>query len=276
MPHVSDVRATSPDHDLHDRLLVAALAAGDLAATDRDHALALIRSCPACAELHDDLIAIAHATASVPPIAARPRDFQLTPADAARLRPSGLRGVLARLAGAPRGATRPLGAGLAMIGLVGLLVGNAPAFSFGSAASGGVPTSAGGASAENASVPSAAPAALGPVPAASSGGAASAAASSGSEYAANGEPSPTGVAPPADRTSGAPRTTPDQAVAGPVTSGTKAEGTPARDLLAGQAGPPGTGTPDSPLRPANVLFASALLVGLGLLVLSRRRGRASA
>src|SRR3954451_12224995 len=86
MPHVSDVRATSPDHARHDLLLVAALAAGDTSGTDRDRALDLTRSCAACAELHDDLVAIARATASVPPpIADRPRDFQLTPADAARL-----------------------------------------------------------------------------------------------------------------------------------------------------------------------------------------------
>jgi hypothetical protein len=86
MPHVSEYRV-QPDHAGHDRLLVAALAAGDLAGTDRDHALDLTRSCSACAELHDDLVAIARATAVVPPpVAARPRDFQLTPADAARLR----------------------------------------------------------------------------------------------------------------------------------------------------------------------------------------------
>jgi hypothetical protein len=270
MPHVSDVRATSPDHDLHDRLLVAALAAGDLAATDRDHALALTRSCAACAELHDDLLAIARATAAVPPIAARPRDFRLSPGDAARLRPSGLRGLLDRLAGARRAVTRPLGAGLATIGLVGLLVGNAPAFPFGSAASVDVRTSAGGASTENASMPSAAPA-LAPVPAASSGrAAASAAASSGSGYGANGEPSPSAIAEVSDSASGNPRTSTDQLAAGPMTSGTEAERTPARDVVAGQGD---AAVPESPLRPANVLFASALLVGIGLLILSRRRGR---
>ena len=71
MPHVSDVRATS--HDRHDPMLVAALAAGDLAANDRDQAIALTRSCAECATLHDDLLALARATASAPPSPAKPR-----------------------------------------------------------------------------------------------------------------------------------------------------------------------------------------------------------
>ena len=65
MPNQADVRATS--HARHDTLLVAALAAGDLAGTDRDHATELIETCADCATLHDDLVAIARATASAPP-----------------------------------------------------------------------------------------------------------------------------------------------------------------------------------------------------------------
>ena len=53
MPHVSDVRATS--HDRHDPMLVAALAADDLAGTDRDQAIALTRTCTECAALHAGL-----------------------------------------------------------------------------------------------------------------------------------------------------------------------------------------------------------------------------
>jgi hypothetical protein len=123
MPHVSDVGSTS--HDRHDPMLVAALAADDLAGTDRDQAIALTRSCPDCATLHDDLVALARATASAPPpIAARPRDFQLTPADAARLRPTGWRRLVAAAASSRTVFSRPLGVGLATLGLVGLLVGN--------------------------------------------------------------------------------------------------------------------------------------------------------
>ena len=90
MPHVSEFHALP--HDRHDRLVVAALAAGDLAGNDRDQALALTASCADCARLHADLIAIARATATLPPpIAATGRDFRLTPAQAADLRRTGWR-----------------------------------------------------------------------------------------------------------------------------------------------------------------------------------------
>src|SRR5260221_10899224 len=112
MPHVSDVRSTS--HDRHDPMLVAALAAGDLAADDRDQAIALTRACADCATLRDDLLALARATAAAaPPVAHRPRDFQLTPADAARLRPSGWRRLVGALSMSRSAVTRPLGVGLA-------------------------------------------------------------------------------------------------------------------------------------------------------------------
>lgn len=272
MPHVSDVRATSPDHDRHDLLLVAALAAGDLAATDRDHALTLTRSCAECAELHDDLLAIARATASVPPIAARSRDFRLTPADAARLRPAGLRGLVARFAGAPRAVTRPLGAGLAAIGLVGLLIGNAPAIIPGSAASPDTHSSAGGVSAENQAASPGADALVParPVPAASGGPqlVASAAASAAAESTTSGGPSPSSDGRTSVDSGASSRPSANPYVAGPVAGGAKSEGSPSTDLLAGTAAPR-----DNPLRPANVLFAAALLVGIGLLILSRQRGR---
>src|SRR5437762_8950787 len=98
MPDVPDVRATS--HDRHDTMLVAALAAGDLAGTDRDQAIALTQSCSACAQLRDDLRAIARATATAPPpIPAPSRDFRLTPSDARRLRPAVWRRVAAAIGG---------------------------------------------------------------------------------------------------------------------------------------------------------------------------------
>src|SRR6185295_12585376 len=93
MPHVRDVAATS--HDRHDPMLMAALAAGDLAGTDRDQAIALTRSCTECASLHADLLAIAEATTTLPPpIPAPSRDFRLTPEQAAGLRRTGWRRLL--------------------------------------------------------------------------------------------------------------------------------------------------------------------------------------
>ncbi len=124
MPHVRDVAPTS--HDRHDPMLVAALAAGDLAGTERDQAIALTGSCAECATLHADLVAIAHATASVPPpISAPSRDYRLTADRAASLRRTGWRRLVP--AGLERSSlTRPVGVALATFGLVGLLVGTIP------------------------------------------------------------------------------------------------------------------------------------------------------
>src|SRR2546428_13110559 len=99
MPHVSE------SHAQHDPLLVASLAAGDLAGADRDHATAQIASCADCAELHADLILIARATAALPPAVA-PRDFTLTPEQPAALRPGGWRRLVAAISG-PRPPPSP-------------------------------------------------------------------------------------------------------------------------------------------------------------------------
>lgn len=115
-------------HADHDLLLVAAFAVGDLDAGDRVPAEALVGECTECQTLAADLRAIARATADVP-AARRPRDFFLSPTDAARLRPNGLR----RLAGAfarPRTQlSRPLAGGLMMLGFAGLLVAALPGVS---------------------------------------------------------------------------------------------------------------------------------------------------
>lgn len=121
MPHVPDLHL----HDTHDRELIAAHAAGDLEGRALATAADLLATCSDCAELHADLRAIATATARVP---ARPRtrDFRLTPADAARLRPGGWRRLVAAFS-APRLAfTAPLGGGLAALGLAAILVAAAP------------------------------------------------------------------------------------------------------------------------------------------------------
>jgi hypothetical protein len=282
MPHVNEFRATL-DHAGHDRLLVAALAAGDLAGADRDHALDLTRTCAGCAELRDDLIALARATAAVPAPHARPRDFQLTPADAARLRPAGWRRLLGGLAGARLAATRPLGVGLATIGLAGLLIGNAPIFSLGSSASSptsaGVP-SAGGAEDAAGAQPAAASAGapnLVPVPAPS----AAASVAAGGVFGTAEGPSPSTIAAPPtteyDASSIPGRTAVGAGSGGAQSSGsTTAAGGPksiasqpaSRDLVS--TAPAADG---NPLRPLNLVFALAVLTGLALLVASRVRSR---
>ena len=112
-------RETEP-HDQHDPLLVVALAAGDLAGTDRNRAAALVADCAECSTLHDDLLAVARATAALP-AARRSRDFRLNPADAARLRPLGWRRFIAAFATPRLAFTRQLGVGLTTLGLAGLL-----------------------------------------------------------------------------------------------------------------------------------------------------------
>ena len=115
-------------HAAHDVVLIAALAdqrADTLAASDRARATELVATCSDCAALHADLLALAAAlpASATPP---RPRDFRLSPDDAARLRPAGWRRFFGGI-GSPRDTiTRPLALGLTTLGLVGLLVGTVP------------------------------------------------------------------------------------------------------------------------------------------------------
>ena len=116
MPHIPD-----NVHDTHDLELVAAHAAGDAQGPALERATALVAACTECAALHHDLRAIAAAMPELPaPV--RPRDFRLTPEQAASLRPSGIRGLLAAFSGPRFAFATPLGTGLAALGIVGVLV----------------------------------------------------------------------------------------------------------------------------------------------------------
>lgn len=119
--------ATPTAHAAHDLTLVAALAARDhgLALEELTRAKALLDSCDTCADLYVDLLAVAAAvpTAAIP---ARPRDFTLTAADAARLRPAGWRRFLKAVGSARDGITFPLAMGLTTLGVAGLLVATIP------------------------------------------------------------------------------------------------------------------------------------------------------
>jgi hypothetical protein len=117
------------DHAAHDRLLIAALAADDLTAGERERAEVFVAHCAPCAELAADLRAIAQATSATRlPVPARPRSFTLSPDDAARIRPSGWRAFVRRFGSADWSFTRPLAAGLTTLGLAGLLVSALPGF----------------------------------------------------------------------------------------------------------------------------------------------------
>ena len=116
MPHVP-----ATPHIDHDRLLVAAYAAGDVSGADLETALTLVATCADCAALHRDLRSIAGAVAALPALV-RPRDFRLAPEQAARLRPSAWRRLLQPFAGPRFAVAGPLGTGLATLGIAGLLV----------------------------------------------------------------------------------------------------------------------------------------------------------
>jgi len=106
---------------------MAALAARghDLTPTELDRAHAALESCDQCADLFADLVAVSAAipTAALP---ARPRDFTLTPADAARLRSRGLRRWFSAIGSARDGITFPLALGLTTMGIAGLLLATVP------------------------------------------------------------------------------------------------------------------------------------------------------
>ena len=71
------------------------------------------------------------------PTPSRPRDYYLTPADAARLRPVGWRRWVAAFASPRDLVSRPLAIGLTTLGLAGLLVAGAPSLMQGGATSSG-------------------------------------------------------------------------------------------------------------------------------------------
>ncbi len=120
MPYLPHIR---PDHD---ETLIARLAVDDLDTPDAATARKLVADCPACAELLTDLTLIASATADLP-APARTHDFRLTEADAARLRPSSWRGLIARFRSPDLAFTRPLAVGMATLGLAGLVLASLPA-----------------------------------------------------------------------------------------------------------------------------------------------------
>jgi hypothetical protein len=118
------------DHAAHDPSWMAALATRDpdLSPSERTRAQAALGSCGACADLLADLVALSAAIPSAA-IPTRPRDFTLTAADAARLRPNGLRRLLKAIGSARDGVTFPLALGLTTMGIAGLLLATVPALS---------------------------------------------------------------------------------------------------------------------------------------------------
>ena len=125
----------SSDHDRHDLLAIAALADRDATGEEALRAQAQVDTCTECASLHAELVSLASATRALPAMQ-RPRDFQLRPEDAQRLRPNRIRRLFGTFGTARDGFSRPLALGLTTLGLAGLLFGVLPStLSFGGAAS---------------------------------------------------------------------------------------------------------------------------------------------
>ena len=139
-------------HALHDEELIAAFAVDGDAAEDAARARTLIERCVTCRELHADVVAIsstiraAGTAEAVGAVRPAPRDYRLTASDAVRLRGgNALQRVAARLSDAIPTFGRPIGASLATLGVVGLLVGTMALAPLGSPASMPIEGASGGA-----------------------------------------------------------------------------------------------------------------------------------
>jgi len=158
---------TTTDHATHDLERLSAAVDGTLPAADLPSINAQLAVCDACAGIHADLLALVAANRAMP-TPERPRDYQLTDADAQRLQRGGIRGWVDRI-GSPRDRlSRPLAVGLTTLGLVGVLVGTAPSLlpSFGGAASAPTRELADTTADGQASAAAAAPSMAAPVPSA--------------------------------------------------------------------------------------------------------------
>jgi len=142
---VADNRANHARHDLE---LVAAYAAGEATGADLQRAERLLDACDLCVGVARELRAITFALQELPSagsmtdLPAAPRDFRLTLEQAATLRPASIVGPIApvvrwtdRLFAGIAAFGRPVGASLAALGIVGLLVGAGTLGGFGAGAS---------------------------------------------------------------------------------------------------------------------------------------------
>jgi len=118
--------ATGP-HPNHDRLLISAHVAGDLAGRELASADALLAGCEDCRILHADLLALAAAAHDLPaPALAGARDFRIGPERAAELTRGGPWRRLLRPFGRRGGASRPLAMAFTTLGVAGLLLAALP------------------------------------------------------------------------------------------------------------------------------------------------------
>lgn len=126
----------TPEHDQHDRLLIARYAAGDAYPSERDEAARLVDHCDACAALTDDIKLISAGTASLPQIN-RSRDFRISAEQADHLKGSWFDRLMRGFAAPGWSVVRPVAAASLAIGIVLVVVGALPlSFGAGSASDG--------------------------------------------------------------------------------------------------------------------------------------------
>ena len=119
---LSEMAPVGADHQLHDRLLVSRFVAGGLDITETRSAQALVSSCPDCAALAADLRTLIHAMPSLP-VARRPRDFRISPEQAAAIRGSFLERLLRRFAMPGTSVLQPLAGAAMALGLILVVIG---------------------------------------------------------------------------------------------------------------------------------------------------------
>ncbi|HEX5589907.1 MAG TPA: hypothetical protein VFX65_06425 [Candidatus Limnocylindrales bacterium] len=127
---------SSHRHATHDRILIAARAAGDLEGRDLDRAEALLAECGDCRLLHAELRAIAGSTRDLPPAVRPPTlDFRIAPGRATELRRgAGLRRLLGPFGRSGDRTVRPLALTFSTLGVAGLLLAALPMLPFGGGA----------------------------------------------------------------------------------------------------------------------------------------------
>jgi hypothetical protein len=258
-------------------VLVASLVDRSLGDAGRTAAEALVASCGECAALRQDLVALREATRAMP-TPARPRDYALTPEDAARLHRGGWRRLLAAFGSSRDAVSRPLAMGLTTLGIAGLLLVSVPSIYQGGATSavlstvgsrvGDVPQPEVGTDSNSAPVAAASPGAAG-----GAGAPVAAAPSAAAAPAATAAPAP-------DTASAPPSTPPGKLAFGPVQSAGAAAVPPsvsdfgiraggpsgpirAPDIDAGNASTTSTGAP-------LVLLVSGLFLVTGLALFAIR------
>lgn len=150
-------RTPRPDagsHATHDRLAVAALAAGDLSGPDLIRTRAVVAACPDCGNLLAEIRSIGTATRHLPPGTwVAPRDFRISPDQALSLaRGAGWRRILRPFGRQGNAAVRPLAAMFSTLGVAGLLLAALPLLPF---AGGRVSQDAAGGSAQVREAPAA-------------------------------------------------------------------------------------------------------------------------